>query len=171
MGSLTSVLPTILSGAGLPAALVGIGLDVAAQKSAYTKLVNQQDQALTQLKERQAQDEQAAAQDVAAQKAQIAADAQTAEARRLAALRRAVARQKTLFSAQGMGGDTGSGSNEAVLLGLYNDSQAEADAQTQADALRNTALDQSLAQKKQKNLLEAAQLEQQQSLARVIKGF
>ena len=31
MGSLTSVLPTILSGAGLPAALVGIGLDVVAR--------------------------------------------------------------------------------------------------------------------------------------------
>ena len=84
-------------------------------------------------------------------------------------MRRAVARQKTLFSSQGLSGSDGSG--EAVLLGLYNDSTLEAGQNAQLDRLRAAALDQNLEQVKQKNLLEATQLADRQNLNRIITGY
>lgn len=172
MGSLsgvTSVLSPLFAGLGVPGAIIGMSTNYVEQEKLRDQLRAQQNTALEQLQARQSQDESASAQSALLQKQKIDADAQTAEARRVAALRRAVARQKTLFSAQGLSGD--GGSNEAVLLGLYDDSAAEEAAQSRADMLRKTALDQSLNQQKQKNLLEASQLAERQKLTRTIQGF
>lgn len=172
MGSLNgigSVLQPILTMTGIPGMILGVGNTLAQQQEARNALRSQQDTALAQLQARQSLEEAGAAENAALQKAQIASDAATADTRRKAALRRAVARQKTLFSSQGIGG--ADGSNEAVLLGLYNDSDEDAAAQSRADSLRVAALDQSAAQRRQKNLLEAAQLSEQQNLTRLLQGY
>lgn len=172
MGALTSVariLTPVLSTAGLPGALIASSAKLAAQSDAREMLRRQQETALAQLKSRQSLDESIAAQNAELEKAKIAADADSANARRTAALRRAVAKQKTLFSAQGLSG--GGGSNEAVLLGLYNEADMNAADQVRLDRLKTTALDQSLVAQKQKNVLEASQLAEQQRLSRIIEGY
>lgn len=173
MGSLsgiTSLVAPLLSFTGIPGALIGAGTSLVSQQLTRKQLQSQQDLALQQLQSRQRQEEDAAAQTAALQKSQMAAERQNAESRRIAALRRAVARQKTLFSAQGLGG-ANDGSNEAVLLGLYNDSNIDANEQARLDSLRSTALDQSLDQRKQRNLLEVTQLAERQNLSRILEGY
>lgn len=167
---LTSILSPLLTGAGLPGAVVGIGSQLLSQQSDRDEIRRQQGQALSQLQERQKLDEQSASQNAALEKQKIAADAATADERRRLAMRRAVARQKTLFSAQGLGGQD-AGSNEAVLLGLINDRQLQQEQSNKLDNLRTQALDQSLSQQKQKNLLQASQLAEQQSLTRYLRGY
>ncbi|HQX26610.1 MAG TPA: hypothetical protein PKX38_01585 [Alphaproteobacteria bacterium] len=66
-----------------------------------------------------------------------AADARFAESERLQTLRRAVARQRARFGAQGVGND--GGSSEAVLLGLFEESEQEKFKREQLDNLRNQA--------------------------------
>ena len=66
-----------------------------------------------------------------------AADARFAESERLQTLRRAVARQRARFGAQGVGND--GGSSEAVLLGLFEESEQEKLKREQLDNLRNQA--------------------------------
>lgn len=170
MGSLAGIataLTPILTGAGIPGAVVGFGTQYLNQKIARDDLRRQQDQALAQLQGRQRLDEDLAAQNAAIEKQKIASETAAVELRRKQALKRAVARQKTLFSAQGLGGET-AGSNEAVLLGFMNSSEEEAAQNDQMANLRRTALEQSLAAQKQKNLLESTQLAQRQSLSRYI---
>jgi hypothetical protein len=166
MASLSGI-SQILNKGTLGGTLFGLATDAVAQQRARDQLRAQQQTALTQLQAQQHLSEDSAAQDAALQKAQIAADAASAEERRMAALRKAVARQKTLFSAQGLSGAQ-DGSSEAVLLGLYNDSTSEGQANAQSDALRSAAIDQNLSQQKQKNLLALAQLQQNQSLERAL---
>lgn len=165
LSSVTSILSPLLTATGLPGALVGAGSQIVAQKQARAELRAEQGLALSQLQSRQKQNEDQATADAALEKQKIDATAAADEARRQQALRRAVARQKTLFSAQGLGGSA-QGSNEAVLLGLVNDSLAQSDQAQQLDTLRRTALDQSVEQTRQKNLLEYAQLAQRQNLSR-----
>ena len=64
-----------------------------------------------------------------------AADARFAESERLQTLRRAVARQRARFGAQGIG--SGGGSSEAVLLGFFEESEQEKLKREQLDNLRN----------------------------------
>lgn len=171
MGTLAGIagaLSPILTGAGIPGAVVGLGTQILNQRTARDDLRRQQDQALAQLQGRQRLDEELAAQSAALERQKIANEAEAAEQRRRQALKRAVARQKTLFSAQGLGGDA-SGSNEAVLLGLMNESDADGAESTRLSNLRRVALDQSLSGLKQKNLLDATQLAERQSLARYLK--
>jgi len=66
-----------------------------------------------------------------------AADARFAESERLQTLRRAVARQRARFGAQGVGND--GGSSEAVLLGLFEESEQEKFKREQLDNLRDQA--------------------------------
>lgn len=98
--------------------------------------------------------------DVANQQAQIRENQAQSEADRQAALRRAVARQRAQFGSSGIGSDSGSG--EAVLLGLVNDSTAAGDARKRTDTLREQALTQDLENLNQRNLLERTQLAESQ---------
>lgn len=169
LSGITQILSPLLTTAGVPGAIIGMGANLISQQQTRDALRNQQDIALAQLQSRQNLEEGIAAQNAQTEKARLAAEAQSAAARRTAALRRAVARQKTLFSAQGLSG--GGGSNEAVLLGLYNDADMDAAESERLDALRTTALDQQLAAQKQKNLLESAQLAERQRLTRILEGY
>jgi len=170
MGAFTKIADIVapmLSTAGVPGAIIGTGANIIAQQQMRDELQRQQETALAQLQSRQNLDESVSAQNAELEKTRISAEAQSAASRRNAALRRAVARQKTLFSAQGLSG----GSAEAVLLGMYNDADMDAAEQTRLDGLRTTALDQQLAAQKQKNLLESAQMAERQRLARILDGY
>jgi hypothetical protein len=106
----------------------------------------------------------------ALEKEKIQLDAQSAEADRLSAQRRAVARQKVQFASQGLDYDD-SGSGEAVLLGLYKESDAERSKRESLDTLRNRALEQDLDTSKRMNVLQLSQLKEQQQLERALAGF
>lgn len=152
---------------GIPTAITSVGQQVLNAQSASRQLRSKQDTALAQLQARQKFSEEQNAQNAVLEKERIATAAKADTARRQKALRRSVARQKTLFSAQGIS-PSDSGSNEAVLLGLVNDSLLDQNEQDQLTNLRNTALNQSLSQQSQKNLLEATQLRERQNLQNFI---
>jgi hypothetical protein len=125
---------------------------------------------------RDAQTSRIARQMNATQQAQAEADArlraeqnrvqtEIAESDRRAALKRAVARQRALFSAQGIGSD--GGSSEAVLLGLVNESETERDQRSLLDNLRDRTLNQNLDQQRQLNLLQQNQLQERQRLRQI----
>lgn len=121
-----------------------------------------QDQAIAQLQERQNENlrqlEQGAAQD----RATLAAQSKQAEQNRLAALRRAVARQRAQFGGQGIGVE--GGSQNAVMLGLFDESEDEREQREKMDALRENAINQNLEQQRSLNVLQREQFRQRQKL-------
>lgn len=85
--------------------------------------------------------------------------AQNDEKRR-AALKRSIARQRANFGAQGVGSN--GGSSEAVLLGMFEMSDAEREAAEQLNGIRTQAVAQSLGAQQQLNLLQQTQLKERQ---------
>jgi hypothetical protein len=129
----------------------------------------QQDLALKQLRAQQTLGEANAAEQAALDRQKFSADAASADADRRAALRRAMARQRAQFGAQGLSADDGSG--EAVLLGMFDESEQEKAKRDQLDNLRFQALDQDLEQQRKINVLQRAQLKERQNLERLAEGF
>lgn len=125
----------------------------------------EQDLALQQLKDRQAMQEGQIAQNNALTRQQNALQLAQADEERRAALRRAVARQRAQFGSQGVGSNAGS--SEAVLLGMFEESEDEQKRRAQLDTLRSNALDQNLKQTRSLNLLQATQLAERQRLSRL----
>ncbi|MEC7028226.1 MAG: transporter, partial [Pseudomonadota bacterium] len=99
----------------------------------------------------------------------LAAEAKNAEENRLSALRRAVARQRASFGATGLSANEGSA--EAVLLGLFEETDQDRQQRERLDTLRNRALDNDLASTQSLNVLQRSQLAQQQRLERIAKGY
>lgn len=85
--------------------------------------------------------------------------AQNDEKRR-AALKRSIARQRANFGAQGVGSN--GGSSEAVLLGMFEMSDAEREAAEQLNNFRTQAVAQGLGAQQQLNLLQQTQLKERQ---------
>ena len=129
----------------------------------------QQRLALQQLKAQQDAGARAAADEAALSHEKILADAKTAEGERLAALRRAVARQRASYGAGGI--DSGDGSAEAVLLGLFEESDEDRRRRERLDDIRNRALDQDIAARQSLDVLQQTQLKQRQQLDRAIAGI
>lgn len=127
-----------------------------------TNLAYSKQQDFSHLIQRQDADFIAAQQDATSRRQQIDLDAATTEAARQAALRRAVARQRATFGARGISPD--SGSAEAVLLGLYHESEDDRIQREKLDRMRQNALTDDLNQKRQRNLLERTQLAEAQKL-------
>jgi hypothetical protein len=123
------------------------------------------DQALRQLQERQALQQQQTAQSAALEKQRLATEAAQNESKRRAALRRAVARQRASFGAQGIG--SGGGSSQAVLLGLFDETEDELAQRAEMDRLRTQALDLDSNQQNSLNLLQTTQLAQRNRLNRL----
>jgi hypothetical protein len=119
-------------------------------------------QAEASLKAQQKLEMAQAQQDAERQRTQIKLDAAEAERVRQDALRRAVAKRKAEFGAAGI--DSGDGSAEAVLLGLANDSDKDEAARASIDALKLAAIDDSLAQRRARNLLELTDLKSKNAL-------
>lgn len=125
----------------------------------------QQDQAMAALKAQQNQSMKEAQQSAAAERERLNLTAQQDDARRRAALKRAVAKQNARFGASGITGGTG-GSREAVLLGMYNETDEERKQREDLDRLRFNALDTNLDNMSQRNILELSQLAERQRLQR-----
>lgn len=169
MGSLTPVitgLTTITTAISAADRLINVTQDFGRNpyKEQQKALRAEQEMVLRQLTARQAAEEQQALAEARIQKDKIAADAQANEQKRRAALRRAVARQRVAFGGSGFSG--GDGSSEAVLLGLFEESEQDKAASMRLDSLRNAALDQSLDEKRTLNVLQRSQLQERQALER-----
>ena len=94
-------------------------------------------------------------------RAQIAQATADSDAQRQDALKRAVARQRAKSGASGI---TQSGSTEAVLLGMFTESEDQRAERERLDQLRYSAIDQDLAQQNRLNVLQQTQLRQRQNL-------
>lgn len=166
MGTLTPILSTI---AQTTAAATTISQTVDRVSGRDQKqLKAQQELALKNL-----QDQQNLAQRQALEKAnldrdRIAADAKNTEDARRKALRRAMARQNVQFGASGV---SRSGSGEAVLLGLYNDSEDDAAYNQTLDQIRYNVIDNDLANLQSQNILQRSQLAERQRLEREFSKF
>lgn len=105
---------------------------------------------------------QIAQEDAALQKEQMRLTSEQAETERRAALRRAVARQRAAFGASGTGASGGSA--QAVLLGLFDESEEERSQREALDNLKSRAGDQGLVQQQRVNTLQLAQLRERDRL-------
>lgn len=164
MGSLNPVgmLGIYREGLGLIDALVR-------SESSYKQNMRSEDVALEQLQAQQAMQQQQNRQNVALEQRQIAAQSEINEQNRRAALKRAVARQRAQFGSSGI--SQGSGSSEAVLLGMFDETEAELAQRARLDNLRKGALDQRLAQSNSLNVLQYEQLRQRQNLNNVTSSY
>ncbi len=133
------------------------------------QLRGQQNLALRQLQEQQAAQERNLATQTALEREKIRAGSEAAEQQRLSALRRAVARQRASYGAQGIGADDGSA--EAVLLGLFEESDEARAERERLDDIRNRALEQDLESRQALNVLQLSQLRERQKLERAAEGF
>lgn len=122
-----------------------------------------QELALQQLKAQQNLQEAQSAADARAERERISLASAQDEEERKSALKRAVARQRASFGSQGVG--AGGGSSQAVLLGLFDESEEEQVRRDALDALRLNAIDQDLRQEKSLNVLQRTQLEERQNLS------
>ena len=125
----------------------------------------EQDLALRQLQDRQRLEQKQLAQQNALERERIATQAQAEEDKRQRALRRAVSRQRASFGASGVSND---GSSQAVLLGLFDESEEELQRRTELDNIRSRALDLNASQSRSLNLLQATQLQQRNKLSNEI---
>lgn len=91
------------------------------------------------------------------------------EEKRRVSLKRAMARQRASFGGQGL--SSTDGSSEAVLLGLFNESDEERAIREQMSALRENAIDLNAAQIQQRNLLELTSDREKQDLKRLTEAF
>jgi len=181
MGAIT---PTISSGFGLASGLLGalntvdqlvtgvqeFGRDPEAERreaeeQRRRQLIAEQDQALAQLQERQAAQQSQQAQNSALEKERLAAQSRQKADDRRDALRRAVARQKAQFGASGVG--SGTGSSQAVLLGLFDETEEDLQKREELDNFRTRALDLGTSQSRSLNVLQATQLAERNRLSRL----
>lgn len=166
-GVASAALPVIRSVGTIADALSGFGGDSEADQRRALRA--QQDLAMKQLQAQQGLAEKGAADQAALERQKIALDAVSAEDSRRAALRRAVARQRAAFGAQGLSGDDGSG--EALLLGMFGESEQDKMDRERMDSLRNQAIDQDLADRQRINVLQRTQLRERQNMERALSGF
>ena len=167
MGTIVPVLTTLTKTVG---AISAFGGAVNTLTGYDDKLQRQrQDQAMRDLQARQQQQLAEANADAAEKRAQIALSAEEAEDRRRAALKRAIAKRNARFGATGIGGS--GGSREAVLLGLYDESEAEKQRAKGLDKLRYSAIDTDLSNLTSRNILEQTQLSESQRLSALASRY
>ena len=164
VSTLTSLAGTLSSVVGATDSIAGtIGLaSNSAEKQRRQDLQSQQGLALAQLQAQQNQGLAQSESDAALDRQRLAQDASTTESDRRQALKRAVARQRASFGSSGAG--TSGGSSEAVLLGLFEESEDEKAQRESLDSLRFNAIDQSLSNQRSTNTLRRTQLQERQSL-------
>jgi len=95
--------------------------------------------------------EKIAAENARADKEKLVLETAEDDRKRREALRRAVARQRTQFAAQGI--DASDGSGQAVLLGLFEENDAERAYREKLNRIRLDAIDRDYANTRRKNLL------------------
>lgn len=162
-----AALTPVLSLLGTIGSVVSAGTAVLGGVQTLAGVSNRQQEkedrlALDQLKRQQNLQQQQLEERTALERRQIALNARLTEEQRQSALRRAVARQRANFGSQGVG--SASGSSEAVLLGLFDESDEERIRREELDALRVSALDQNVSQNRALNILQRTQLSERQKL-------
>jgi hypothetical protein len=85
-------------------------------------------------------------------------------------LKRAVARQRAAYGASGIEANS-SGSAQAVLLGLFDESEEEKNQREKLDTLRLNAIDQDVDQRSRLNVLQRTQLAEKQRLQQSLVGY
>ena len=118
--------------------------------------------AVEQLQQQQNIAERSAAGKAALDKQELAVKTAEVESERRSGLKRAVARQRAKFGAQGV--SSGDGSSEAVLLGLFEESEEEKSGRERLDNIRLQAIDQGLTDTRRVNTLERTQLAEKNRL-------
>ncbi len=152
----------------LTSALLTQGANIVAGELSRGKSRGNQDVALQQLQEKQRLQLQQSNANAEQSREKIALDAANSEEARKKALRRAVARTRAKFGAQGIG--SGAGSSQAVLLGMFEESDSEKAKREGLDNLRLNAIDSDLSQRKSLNVLQRTQLQERQRLGRISAG-
>ncbi len=127
-----------------------------------------QDLAMKQLQASQAQEKAQAERNAKLERESITLQAEQDSTRRRKALKRAMAKQN---AARGASGTSSGGSGEAVLLGLYNESDEEAKQREELDKIRYNALNNDIYTLSERNILEQSQLAEQQRLQRATSGY
>jgi hypothetical protein len=122
----------------------------------------QSELALAQLQQQQQLQARTAAQNTVNEKQEISIKAETVELERRRALKRAVARQRASFGSGGV--SSGDGSSEAVLLGLFEESEEDKATSQRLDNLKLRALDQNLNNINRVNTLRRTQLAEKNRL-------
>lgn len=90
------------------------------------------------------------------EKEKIRLSAEQTETERRAALRRAIAKQRAKFGSSGI--ESSGGSSQALLLGLYDESDEDRQQRESLDTLKTQAIDQNLDQQQRVNTLQLTQL-------------
>lgn len=137
--------------------IVGDGLDVFDNSKEKAR-----QQSLEQLQQQQKIQQRQAVNKAALDKQEIAVKAAEVEAKRRDALKRAVARQRAQFGSSGV--SAGDGSSEAVLLGLFEESDALRKSRERLDNIRLQSIDQKLGNQKRVNTLQRTQLAERNKL-------
>lgn len=152
---------------GFSNVMTGLSLvsNLAGGISSYNDGRRQEEAALKAMQARQQADYQKAAQDAALKRTEIEQEAQKAEAQRKEALKRAVARQRALFGGSGISSSS-AGSAQALLLGLFDESEEEKLRREELDKLRYQALDNDLAHRKRINVLALNEEREKQQIGR-----
>lgn len=159
--SIFQVLPVISQG-------VNIVTSAVRAQSSFQDSRREQDLALQQLAARQNLELQNASQNAALDRQRLALEAQQDEDDRRRALKRAVARQRANFAGQGVG--TGAGSSQAVLLGLFDESEEERQQRESLDRLRTASIDNGLGQTQRLNVLQQTQLRERQRIGALTRS-
>jgi len=151
----------------LPVVQQGVGFFTSAARAENDFRDERQSQklALRQLQERQAEQQKQIEEDAALDRERIAVQAEKEDRKRRDALRRAVARQRANFGASGVS-STG-GSAEAVLLGLFEETDSEREERERLDNLRFGAIDQNIDQRRRLNVIQRTQLQESQRIGRL----
>lgn len=144
----------------------GLATNIAQTFSSFNQEGNEQDLALIDLQNRQNAGIQDLEERAALERSEIAENAQQADRRRRAALKRSVSRQRAAFGSSGIASGSG-GSSEAVLLGLFDESDNQREERERLDALRFGAIDQNIANQRRLNLIQRTQLQQRQDIGRL----
>lgn len=134
------------------------------------QLRREQQLALKQLRQQQDAQARSLNEQAAADRAAVSSGAATEERRRLAALRRAVARQRAQFGGGGLS-SADPGSTQAVLLGLFEESDRDRQERERIDSVRNAVIDRNLDTQKRLNVLQLNQLRERQKFERETAGF
>ncbi len=156
MAAMTAALPMLTA--------VGQGIALFSDTGQRT-----QDNALGELKAKQNAQMGAMQQNAALDRAKIGEQSAQSDKARRDALKRAVARQRAKFGSSGISAGTG-GSSEAVLLGMFEESDGQRSEREKLDSLRLRAIDQNIAQQNSFNVLQRTQLQQRQNLSNISSG-
>jgi len=161
MGGLTSSIGGLMNAVSVAQNVAGLVSGGINQQVGIRQQEEADKLALQQLQKQQALQQQQTAESQALERERIALQAAQVKEDRRAALKRAVARQRAQY---GAGGISSGGSAQAVLLGMYDETEDELAQREALDRLRSKALDQSLEHRSSLNLLQQEQMRQKKAL-------